>query len=177
MAIGYTIDVYNEEIEAEKNLGIVGLFLSFFPLILSGPIERAGSMFPQFKNKLAFNYQKAVNGFQLMLWGYFMKLVVADRLAIYLDPIFTDIDHQSGSTIFLATLLYPIQVYGDLGGYTLIAIGTANILGIDVRPNFNRPFFASSMSQFWRRWHMSLISWITDYIYTPISFSLRKFKI
>ncbi|MBN1185297.1 MAG: MBOAT family protein [Bacteroidales bacterium] len=177
MAIGYTIDVYNEKIRAEKNIGIVALFISFFPLILSGPIERAPSMLPQFKNKPEFNYQKAVNGFQLMLWGYFMKLVVADRLAIYLDPIFNDIGQHSGSTILLATLLYPIQVYGDLGGYTLIAIGTTKILGIDVRPNFNRPFFATSMSQFWRRWHMSLITWITDYLYTPISFGLRKFKV
>ena len=112
-----------------------------------------------------------------MLWGYFMKLVVADRLSIYLIPIFDNIDQYSGSTLFLATLLYPIQVYGDLGGYSLIAIGAANILGINVRPNFNRPFFATSMSDFWRKWHMSLITWITDYLYTPISFSLRKYKL
>jgi D-alanyl-lipoteichoic acid acyltransferase DltB (MBOAT superfamily) len=177
MAIGYTIDVYNEEIKAEKNFGIVGLFISFFPLILSGPIERAPSMFPQFRERTRFDYQLAVKGFHLMLWGYFMKLVVADRLDIYLDQIFGGLEQHSGSSILLATLLYPFQVYGDLGGYTLIAIGCANILGLKIRPNFNRPFFATSMSDFWRRWHMSLITWITDYLYTPISFSLRRFKI
>ena len=177
MAIGYVIDVYNDEIKVEKNFGLVTLFLSFFPLVLSGPIERAPSMLPQFKNTLDFNYQKAVNGFQLMLWGYFMKLVIADRLAIYLNYVFTTVDQQSGNTLLIATLLYPIQVYGDLGGYSLLAIGTANILGINVRPNFNRPFFSTSMSEFWRRWHMSLINWITNYLYTPISFSLRKYKL
>ena len=177
MAIGYVIDVYNEETRAEKNFGLITLFLSFFPLVLSGPIERAPSMLPQFKHKLEFNYQKIVNGLQLMLWGYFMKLVVADRIAIYVGQIFDHVDQHSGSTLFLATLLYPIQVYGDLGGYSLLAIGAANVMGINVRPNFNRPFFSTSMSDFWRRWHMSLITWLTDYLYTPLSFGLRKYKI
>jgi len=177
MAIGYVIDVYNEEIKAEKNFGLVTLFLSFFPLVLSGPIERAPSMLPQFKTKLDFNYKMAVDGFQMMLWGYFMKLVIADRLAIYLNPIFSHVDQQSGSTLFLSTLLYPIQVYGDLGGYSLIAIGAASVMGIKVRQNFNRPFFATSMSEFWRRWHMSLINWITDYLYTPLSLSFRKYGV
>lgn len=176
MAIGYIVDVYNEEIEAEKNVGLVTLFLSFFPLVLSGPIERAPSMIPQFKNNLVFNYQKAIKGFQLMLWGYFMKLVVADRIAIYVNPISSHIEQHSGNTLLLSTLLYPMQIYGDLGGYSLIAIGVANIMGIDVRSNFNRPFFASSISELWRRWHMSLISWILDYVYTPLSFALRKLK-
>ena len=177
MAIGYVIDVYNEDTRAEKNFGLITLFLSFFPLVLSGPIERAPSMLPQFKHKLDFNYQKTVNGLQLMLWGYFMKLVVADRIAIYVGQIFDHVDQHSGSTLFLATLLYPIQVYGDLGGYSLLAIGAANVMGINVRPNFNRPFFSTSMSDFWRRWHMSLITWLTDYLYTPLSFALRKYKI
>ncbi len=177
MAIGYVVDVYNEEIEAEKNVGLVTLFLSFFPLVLSGPIERATSMFPQFKNKLDFNYQMAVNGFQLMLWGYFMKLVVANRIDIYVSPIFDQVDLHSGSTILLATLLYPVQVYGDLGGYSLIAIGAASVMGIHVRPNFQRPFFATTMSEFWRRWHISLISWITDYLYTPISLTYRNYGV
>jgi D-alanyl-lipoteichoic acid acyltransferase DltB (MBOAT superfamily) len=177
MALGYSIDVYNEEIPAEKNLGIVALFLSFFPLVLSGPIERAPNMLPQFKSKLLFNYNKVVEGLQWMLWGYFMKLVVADRIAIYVNAIFNNIDHHNGRSLLVGTLLYPIQVYADLGGYSLIAIGCAKVMGIDVMQNFNRPFFATSMSEFWRRWHISLISWLTDYIYTPLAFNLRRYKI
>ncbi len=176
MALSYSIDVYNEEIEAETNLGIVALFLAFFPLVLSGPIERATNMFNQFKGKLVFNYDKMIRGVQFMLWGYFMKLVVADRIAILVHSIYTHVAQLSGSSLLLAVLLYPIQVYADLGGYSLIAIGTASVLGIEVIQNFNRPFFATSMSEFWRRWHISLISWLTDYIYTPLSFNLRKYK-
>ncbi len=177
MALGYSIDVYNETIKAEKNFGIVALFTSFFPIVLSGPIERAGNMFNQFRGKLNFDYNKAVKGLQLMLWGYFMKLVIADRVAIYISTIFNNYEYHSGISLLLATLLYPFQIYGDLGGYSLIAIGCANVMGIDIIPNFNRPFFATSMSDFWRRWHMSLIKWLTDYLYTPISFGLRKLNV
>lgn len=176
MAIGYVVDVYNEEVKAEKNLALIILFLSFFPLVLSGPIERSKSMLFQFKNTLGFNYQMAVSGFQMILWGYFMKLVIADRLSLYIQPVLTHINQYSGKTVLLSTLLYPMQIYGDLGGYSLIAIGTASVLGIKVRPNFNRPFFATSLSELWRRWHMSLISWILDYIYTPLSFALRRYR-
>ena len=175
MALGYVIDVYHEEIKSERNPGIVALFLSFFPIVLSGPIERASNMFLQFKGNLHFDYNKAVKGLQFMLWGYFMKLVVANRIAILVHIIFMEADLRSGSTLLLGVLLYPIQVYADLAGYSLIAIGAASVMGIDVMQNFNRPFFATSMSQFWRRWHISLISWLTDYIYTPLSFALRKF--
>ena len=178
MALGYTIDVYHEEIKPEKKLGIVALFLSFFPIVLSGPIERATNMFPQFKGRFQFDYSKVVKGLQLMLWGYFMKLVVANRIAILVYIIFRDVNHverSTGSSLLLGVLLYPIQVYADLGGYSLIAIGAAAVMGIDVMQNFNRPFFSTSMSQFWRRWHISLISWLTDYIYTPLSFNFRKY--
>ena len=177
MALGYAVDVYNEKIKAEKNFGIVALFLSFFPVVLSGPIERATNMFDQFKSKLEFNYSMAVKGLQLMIWGYFMKLVVADRVGIYIDTIFNNAENHLGSSLLLASLLQPIRVYGDLGGYSLLAIGCANVLGINIIANFNRPFFASSMSEFWRRWHISLIKWLTDYVYTPLSFSTRKFGI
>lgn len=176
MAIGYIIDVYNEEIEAEKNIGIVALFVSFFPLVLSGPIERATNMIPQFKTRKEFNYHATVEGLKLILWGYFMKLVVADRLGIYVDAVFNNVEQHTGTTLFVASLMYSIQVYGDLGGYSLIAIGVAKILGIGVMQNFNRPFFAPSMSEFWRRWHISLIKWLTDYVYTPLSFAFRRYK-
>jgi D-alanyl-lipoteichoic acid acyltransferase DltB (MBOAT superfamily) len=177
MAIGYTVDVYNEEIEAEKNIGILALFISFFPLILSGPIERAKNMLPQFNAPKNIDYNSISQGLKLMLWGYFMKLVVADRLGIYVDAVYGNILNHNGTTLLFASFLFPFQLYADLGGYSLIAIGTARILGINVIQNFNRPFFATSMSEFWRRWHISLISWLTDYVYTPLSFSLRQYKI
>jgi len=177
LAIGYTVDVYNEEIGAEKNIGILALFISFFPLILSGPIERAKNMLPQFNAPKNIDYNAITQGLKLMLWGYFMKLVVADRVGIYVDAIYNNIIQHNGTTLLFASFLYPFQVYADLGGYSLIAIGTAKILGIDVMQNFKRPFFATSMSEFWRRWHISLISWLTDYIYTPLSFAFRQYKI
>jgi alginate O-acetyltransferase complex protein AlgI len=178
VAIGYTIDVYNEEIKAEKHLGIFALFISFFPLVLSGPIERAKNMLPQFNSSSRpVDYHGIVKGMKMMLWGYFMKLVVADRIGLYVDVVFADVDNYNAATLVLCSVLYPFQVYADLGGYSFIAIGTAKVLGFDVMQNFCRPFFAVSMADFWRRWHVSLITWITDYIYTPLSFTFRKLGI
>ena len=175
-ALGYIIDVYHGEIKPEKNPGIVALFLSFFPLVTSGPIERANSMFTQFRNPPGFVYSKAVAGLKMILWGYFMKLVIADRISIYVSAIFLHLEAFSGKSLLLSTLLYPMQVYADLGGYSLIAIGSALMMGFEVRPNFNRPFFATSLSAFWRRWHISFISWLTDYIFIPLSFLFRRKK-
>jgi len=177
MSIGYTVDVYNEEIEAEKNIGIVALFVSFFPLILSGPIERAKNMMPQFRQMNPLEYHNISAGLKKMLWGYFLKLVVADRIGIYVDAVYGSVSDQSGSSLLIASTLYPFQVYADLGGYSLIAIGVAKVMGFNVIPNFQRPFFATSMAEFWRRWHMSLITWLTDYIYTPLSFAFRSIGI
>jgi alginate O-acetyltransferase complex protein AlgI len=177
MSIGYTIDVYNEEVDCERNMGVVALFVSFFPLILSGPIERAKNMIPQFKDFRQINYENVTHGLKLMLWGYFMKLVVADRIGIYVDIVYNNISDYNGSSLLIASVLYPFQVYADLGGYSLIAIGTGRVLGLKIMQNFNRPFFATSIAEFWRRWHISLISWLTDYVYTPLSFRLRKYKL
>jgi len=177
MAIGYTIDVYNEDIAADRNIGLVALFISFFPLILSGPIERAKNMLPQFRDFRPIDYNNITAGLKLMLWGYFMKLVVADRIGIYVDLVYGNISGSNGSSLLIASVLYPFQVYADLGGYSLIAIGAARAMGLKVIQNFKRPFFATSMAEFWRRWHISLISWLTDYVYTPLSFKLRKFKV
>ena len=148
--MGYIVDTYNEEVDVEKNIGSVGLFLSFFPIILSGPIERAGNMFPQFKNMQRSKPSDLTAGAKMMLWGYFMKLCVADRLGIYINAVFGNIVHHNGTSLALASLLYPIQVYADLGGYSLIAIGAARCMGLKIIPNFNRPFFATSISEFWR---------------------------
>lgn len=176
MAISYIVDVYNEEVEFEPNIFVTGLHLSFFPIVLSGPIERAGNMMPQFKQMNRSTPSDLTAGFKIMLWGYFMKLCVADRLGIYLDAVYTNIPQHNGTTLTLAMLLYPFRVYADFGGYSLIAMGVAHCLGIKIIENFHRPFFAMSVSEFWQRWHISLIKWLTDYIYTPLSFALRSWK-
>lgn len=176
MSIGYTIDIYNDELIAERHPGIVALFISFFPLILSGPIERAKNMIPQFRDFRPLKYENVIEGLKLMVWGYFMKLVVADRIGIYVDHVYANIQSFNGSSMLLASVFYPFQVYADLGGYSLIAIGVSRTMGIKVMDNFRRPFFATGMAEFWRRWHISLISWLTDYVYNPISFSLRRYK-
>ncbi len=177
MAIGYIVDVYNEEVEFESNIGSTGLFLSFFPIILSGPIERAGNLLPQFKSLRNSKYEDLAAGARMILWGYFVKLCIADRLGIYVDDIYHNIPLHNGTTLAVATMLYAFQIYTDLAGYTLIAIGSARCLGIEVIPNFNRPFFSTSMTEFWRRFHMSLIQWLRDYIFTPLSFYLRGWRI
>jgi alginate O-acetyltransferase complex protein AlgI len=175
-AIGYTLDVYNEELDAEKNFGIISLFISFFPLVLSGPIERATNLLPQFRQKQIFKYDNLIAGLKLILWGYFMKLVVADRIIIYIHAVFNNASQHNGTTLLFASFLRPLQIYADFGGYSLIAIGTSRILGIYVMSNFNRPFFATSIGELWRRWHISLILWLTKYIYTPLTFVFRKYK-
>lgn len=177
MAVGYLIDVYNEEVVVEKNIGAVGLFLSFFPYILSGPIERAGNMFPQLKKLPTSRPIDLTSGAKLMLWGYFMKLCVADRLCIYVDAVFNNVAQHNGTTLAVASLLYPMQLYADFAGYSILAMGVTRCMGISIMQNFNRPFFAVSVSEFWRRWHISLIKWLTDYIYTPLSYSFRKMKL
>lgn len=177
MAIGYIVDAYNEEIEQRPNLASTGLFLSFFPLVLSGPIERADNMLPQFQKLQRSTYEDITKGAKTMLWGYFMKLCVANQLAMYCNAVFANVVQHNGTSLALASLLHPIQTYCDLGGYSLIAIGTAQCLGIKIIPNFCHPFFAISISDFWHRWHMSLIQWLTDYIFTPVSFALRHWKL
>lgn len=176
MAIGYTVDVYNEEVEVEKDFSRLALFISFFPLVLSGPIERAKIILPQFSDLKPIDYSNISNGLKLILWGYFMKLVVADRLGIYVDAVYSHLEQHNGNSILFASILYPFQLYADLGGYSLIAIGVAKSLGFEVIQNFKRPFFASSMAEFWRRWHISLIKWLTDYVYTPLSFFFRSYR-
>lgn len=176
MAIGYLVDVNNEEVEVEKNIGIVGTFLSFFPIVLSGPIERAGNMLPQFKNLNRSTPGDLTAGAKMMLWGYFMKLCVADRLGLYVDAVFGNVIHHNGTTLLLASLLNPIRLYADFAGYSLLAMGVARCMGIKIIENFHRPFFATSMSELWHRWHISLIKWLTDYIYSPLNFAFRGWK-
>ncbi|MCQ2258759.1 MAG: MBOAT family protein [Bacteroidaceae bacterium] len=167
MAVGYVVDVYKGKIEAEKNLLDFALFVGFFPQIASGPIGRAGQLIPQLKEKQPLLYANITAGAKMMLWGYFMKLVVGDRAGIYVDTVFGNYAHHNGASLLLATFMYTIQIYCDFAGYSLIAIGCAKMMGIELMENFRRPYFATSVADFWRKWHISLSTWFRDYVYFP----------
>lgn len=167
-AVGYTIDVYRGQLKAERHFGIYALFVSFFPQLVAGPIERASNLLPQFREKHVFNTSMAIDGLKLMLWGYFMKVVVADRLAVYVDAVYNNVDQHNGTSLLLASILFSFQIYGDFGGYSLIAIGAAKIMGFRLMTNFKRPYFATSIKAFWSRWHISLSTWFKDYLYIPL---------
>ncbi len=166
--ISYSIDVYNEKIKAETHLGRFAVFVSFFPQLVAGPIERSQHLLPQFSKQLNFDSKSAKLGIQQMLWGFFKKLVIADNLAPYVDLVYANPDAYTGLPIILATLFFAFQIYCDFSGYTDIAIGAAKILGYDLMENFRQPYFAYSITDFWRRWHISLSSWFKDYVYIPL---------
>ncbi len=168
-AIGYVFDVYYHRIPVEKGLLDYTLFISFFPSLVSGPINKASLMMPQFKNRRPFfDYSKAVDGLKMILWGMFMKVVVADRAGLYVDSIFNNYEIYSGITCFVANVMYSIQIYCDFAGYSLIALGVGKSLGFDLTENFRRPYFSSSVGAFWKRWHISLSTWLKDYVYIPL---------
>lgn len=168
-ALGYVWDVYYKKIKAEDNFLIYALFISFFPSILSGPINKASLIIPQLKKlRPYFDYTKAVRGLRLLLWGMFMKVVIADRLALYVNTVFPNYMNYTGLTCFIASILYSIQIYTDFAGYSLMAIGVGKTLGFELTENFRRPYFAFSVTDFWRRWHISLSTWLKDYVYIPM---------
>lgn len=171
--IGYTIDVFRGTHPAEKNFFNFSLFTLFFPKLLVGPIERANHFLPQIRKQIFFNKENIIEGSKRIAWGLFKKLVVANRISVYQDAVISSVSHQSGSTILFATILYTLQVYADFSGYTDIAIGTARLFGFDLIENFKRPLFAKSISDFWRRWHISLSSWVNDYIFNPLALKRR----
>ena len=166
-SIGYTIDCYRRSVPVEHNAVNYALFVSFFPQLVAGPIERSRNMLPQFRTKRAFDDDMALQGLKLMLWGYFLKLVIADRCGVYVAGTF-DIAHPVGHSSLIAIVLFTLQIYGDFAGYTYIAIGTARILGYHLNDNFNHPFFSATITEFWRRWHISLSTWFRDYLYFPM---------
>ena len=166
--LGYLIDVYRKKIPAEKDLINYALFVSFFPKLIQGPIERYDRMGSQFKEPDKFSADNFAEGFFLMLWGYFMKIVLADRAAVFVNSVYEMRGDAGGAAILLATILYAFQIYGDFAGYSLIAAGSAKILGIDIMTNFRAPYLAQSPSEFWKRWHISLNQWLRDYIYIPL---------
>ena len=167
-AISYFLDVYFKKIEAEKSLSDYVLFISFFPQVSSGPISKASELLPQIKNPKPFNEIQATDGLRYLLWGMFMKVAVADRLGIYVDTVYSEYLNYSGFTTFISIIFYSFQIYADFAGYSLMALGIAKLLGYDIINNFQQPYFAFSITNFWRRWHISLSRWLKDYIYIPL---------
>ncbi len=167
-AVGYLFDVYYKRINAEKSIVDYTLFVCFFPQIFSGPISKANELLPQIKTGRKFDYQQGVQGLKFLLWGMFLKLVLADRLGLYVDKVVVDYGMYNGGTCVLAAFFYSLQIYGDFAGYSLMAIGVAKTLGFDLINNFNRPYFSISITDFWRRWHISLSRWLKDYVYIPL---------
>jgi len=167
-AIGYVIDVYRGETRAERHLGIFALYVSFFPQLVAGPIERSHRLLPQFRRTHTFESTRLVSGLGLILWGLFKKIVVADNIAAVVDIVYDNPDAYSGPFLILATFFFAIQIYCDFSGYSDMAVGTARILGYNLMINFERPYFARSVGQFWRRWHISLSTWFRDYVYRPL---------
>lgn len=167
-AIGYLLDIYHNRIKAEHNIIDYTLFVSFFPQITSGPISKAEDLIPQLKNLKPFEYAKAASGLKFLLWGMFLKVVVADRLGIFVNAVYENYQFYSGIDCFIASVFYSIQIYGDFAGYSLMALGIAKCLGIDLINNFERPYLATSITSFWKRWHISLTQWLTRQIYIPL---------
>lgn len=166
--LSYVIDIYKNRIKAERNFIDYSVFVSFFPLLVAGPIERATHLLPQIKEKRTFNYTKASDGLRQILWGLVKKIVIADQCSAYANLIFNNSASYSGSTLVLGALFFTFQIYGDFSGYSDIAIGTAKLFGIDLLRNFAFPYFSRDVAEFWRRWHISLSSWFKDYLYVPL---------
>lgn len=166
--ISYLVDVYRGTIPAEQNFGLYAVYISFFPKVMQGPIERGEKLLPQLNRPKPFRYKQASYGMKLMAWGYFKKLALADGLSVYVSQVYDNLPSYTGFSLVLATFFFAIQLYCDFSGYTDIALGSAKILGINLTPNFRAPYFASSIKDFWGRWHISLSSWLRDYVYIPL---------
>ena len=167
-ALSYSIDVYRRKLEPTRDIIQFFAFVSFFPQLVAGPIERATNLLPQFGRPRTFNYRDAAEGMRQILWGLFKKVVIADNCAAYVDTVFSNFESYRGSTLLLAAFLFAFQIYGDFSGYSDIAIGTAKLFGIRLMRNFNVPYFSRDIAEFWRRWHISLTTWFRDYVYIPL---------
>jgi alginate O-acetyltransferase complex protein AlgI len=167
-SLSYTIDVYQKKLEPTKNIISFMAFVSFFPQLVAGPIERATVLLPQFEKKRTFDYDKAVDGLRQILWGLVKKTVIADNCAEYADLMFNQPEDYSGSTLVLGAIFFSFQIYGDFSGYSDIAVGTSRLLGFQLSQNFNFPYFSRNIAEFWRRWHISLSTWFRDYVYIPL---------
>lgn len=167
-ALSYSIDVYRNRIAPTKDPIAFLAYVSFFPQLVAGPIERATNLLPQFENKRSFDYEDAIDGMRRILWGLFKKVVVADNCAKYVNIVWDNYTNESGSTLVLAAILFAFQIYGDFSGYSDIAIGTARLFGIQLKDNFLIPYFSRNVAEFWKRWHISLNTWFVDYVYIPL---------
>jgi D-alanyl-lipoteichoic acid acyltransferase DltB (MBOAT superfamily) len=167
-ALSYTMDVYRREIFVEKNIAKYALFVSFFPQLVAGPIERSKNLLVQINKRHYFDYDRVKAGLLIMLWGLFLKLVIADRVAIIVNQVYSDYTQYAGLQLVIATLLFGIQIYCDFGSYSYIAIGSAQVMGFTLMENFKQPYFARSITEFWQRWHISLSTWFRDYLYIPL---------
>lgn len=175
-AISYLFDIYLEIEKPERNFGIFALYLAFFPKLLQGPIERAGDLIPQLKTRYEFNYDNMRFGLLLFTWGLFKKVVIADRLGLYADVVYNDVHAFTGLPLIVGTYAYAFQIYMDFSGYTDMALGSARLFNISLTQNFNSPYLATSVADFWRRWHISFSRWILDYIFKPLQMQWRNGK-
>lgn len=167
-AMSYTIEVYRGNQKAERHLGIYSLYVMFYPQLVAGPIERPQNLLHQFKEKHYYSHQQLLDGLRLMLWGFFKKVVIADRLSLYVNPVFNHPDHYHYLNLIIATLFFTVQIYCDFSGYSDIAIGAAKTMGFHLMTNFNRPYFSKNIQEFWKRWHISLSTWFKDYLYISL---------
>ena len=171
--LSYTIDIWRGELKPERHFGKFALFVTFFPQLIAGPIERAKHLLPQLDREVAFDFERVQSGLQLMGWGLFKKVVIADNLSVYVDAVYGNPQAHSGWTLGFATYAFAFQIYCDFSGYSDIAIGAAKVLGFDLMKNFERPYFSQSITEFWRRWHISLSSWLRDYLYISVGGNRR----
>lgn len=173
-ALSYSIDVYRGKIEPTRDIVQFFAYVSFFPQLVAGPIERATNLLPQFGRERVFDYSQGVDGLRQIVWGYFKKIVIADWCGVYVDKVFSDIPGNDGVRLTVAAVLFAFQIYGDFSGYSDIAIGTAKLFGIKLMRNFATPYFSRDIAEFWRRWHISLTTWFRDYLYIPMGGSRRS---
>ncbi len=172
--IGYAIDVHLGKIKAERDILSFATFVSFFPTILSGPIDRPGEFIPQLKEEREIDYDGMAEGLRRFVWGLFLKVCIADRITAYPNAVFGNVAYHNTTSIILAAILYAVEMYADFAGYSEMAIGVSRMLGLKIRENFRRPVFAQNVSEYWRRWHMSLTTWITDYVFMPLNIAFRN---
>lgn len=172
--LSYLIDVYNENLKAESHIGIFALYVSFFPQLLAGPIDRAVNFIPELKKKVCFDWERLGQGMRLVIWGIFKKIVIADRMALFVNQVFRDPSHYSGINLLFGIYFYSFQIYCDFSGYSDIAIGLSRMLGLKSMDNFNFPYFSKNLNRFWNRWHISLSTWLRDYLFLPIAYAIMK---
>lgn len=174
--MSYSLDINKRKLKPTNDFVAFATFVAFFPQLVAGPIERASNLLPQFLNKRKFETRTAIDGLRQMLWGLFKKIVIADNCAPFVNDIFLNYGEQSSSTLILGVIIFAFQIYADFSGYTDIAIGVARLFGFDFKRNFNFPYFAKNISEFWKKWHISLSSWLNDYLFTPLAVEFRNYK-